>query len=671
MHRFLLLFILLTLILQAQEYPQKRVSLLLPWKHQFQFAGYYIAKELGYYKRVGIDLEIIEHDSSRDLTKDVINNRVEFGVGHSALLLEAENGIIFLTAIHQSSPLILLSKNRDDITSLKDITDKKIMLTEDQTQIASIYAMLHAEGIKDSTYKKIKTTYNPIDIVNGYADLMVAYTANEPFTLSEKDIKYTIFDPQDYGYDFYADILFTSQNLLTKDPKLVEDFRKATLQGWRYAYTHIDETIHIILKKYNTQNRTFKALRFEADTLKKLAFKKNINFGNINPDKLQEIATTYRLLGYKLPVKEVNYNKFIYDSSNDIQFFLKDQKDKSSFIYNFLHNEYFKKSLILLFIFLLFFLLFEYRIRKILKIKTTELLLKNKIFNKNICSLNVSKHGVINSVSSAYCKLCGYTKDELTNHTFQKVRDQETPKELYQDLWITISSGHSWSGEIKNIKKNGDPYWVEIIISPLVDTKGNILSYDAILVDISAQIMLHKFNEKLQEEVSKKTKELEKLANTDKLTGIYNRVKLDTTLEKSYSYFVEYQENFAIIIIDIDYFKRVNDTYGHQVGDEILIEITQIIQKSIRKSDILGRWGGEEFIIISAKTDAKSATIIAQNIRATVESFTFTRVGKLTISLGVADILSCSSIETTINQADSRLYEAKASGRNSVVGQYV
>jgi len=669
MYKYLLLFFLILGQLQAQTLPLKKVTLLLSWKHQFQFAGYYAAKELGYYKKYGIDLMIVEHNESINVTDDVANGSAQFGIGHSSLLLEAEKNIIFLAAIHQSSPLILLSKKCSYITTLEDIKYKKIMLTNDQKEIASIYAMLYAKGIKKDSYTQLKSTFNPLDIVNGYADFMVAYSANEPFTLQDKGINFTIFNPKDYGYDFYADILFTSKKTLQNDPKLVDTFRVASLEGWKYAYTHIPEVINIILKNYNTQNRTYEALLFEANTLKKLALKKDTNLGDINPNRLQEIATTYRLLGYDLPVKKMGYNALIYNPLKDFKFFLDKKEDKSSFIYNLLHNKYFKISFITLSLFVFLFLLLEYRMQKLLKKKTAEIKLKNEIFDKNICSANVSTLGVITFVSDAYCKLSGYRSDELVGEEFRKVRDTQTPKKFYQDLWITIISGHNWSGEIKNIKKNGDPYWINVVISPVFDKDNNILSFNSIVHDITAQKILHEFNDKLQEEVKKKTLELEKLATTDKLTGINNRVKIDENLQRSYKYFVEHQENFAIIIVDIDFFKKVNDTYGHLVGDEILIEVTQIILKNIRKSDILGRWGGEEFMVILANTDIKSSVTIAQDIRKAIETYSFSRVQNLSISAGVSDILSCSSLHNIIQQADTFLYKAKESGRNIVVSE--
>jgi len=261
------------------------ISLALSWKNQFQFAGYFVAKEKGFYKDAGLNVDIIEYDLQRDISQEIATLKYDFGVGHSSLILDKLNrglDIVMLAAINQSSPLVLLAKERLDIKTIVDIAGKKIMMSNDQTYIASINAMLSSANFKQNSFEVIPTSFNPIDLINGNADLMISYAPNEPFYLKEKGISYTIFDPKEYGYDFYSDILFTSAQMIQKDPKVVDDFYKATMKGWRYAYANMQESVEIIVDKYNTQNKSLKALLFEAEALKKLAFKEGVNFGDIN-----------------------------------------------------------------------------------------------------------------------------------------------------------------------------------------------------------------------------------------------------------------------------------------------------------------------------------------------------------------------------------------------------
>jgi len=666
--KLLLFSIFITISLQAQN---KNVSLVLPWKHQFQFAGYYVAKELGFYKNVGLDVEIKEFDTSIKISQDVVNQKYDFGVGHSFLILDKINrfpDIILLNAIHQSSPMVLLSKKRKDIKTIADIAGKKVMASHDQVDGAPINSMLFSNGLTKDSYTVIEPSFNVIDIINSKTDIMTSYSSNEPYTLEQKGVEYTIFDPKDYGYDFYSDILFTSKSMLNKNPKEVEKFRIASLEGWKYAYNHTDEAIEIILKKYNTQNRTKKALEFEAKTLKKLAFKDGVNFGEINPLKLKEITTSYRLLGLVNTKEKIDFDSFIYNFSIDYIFNKNSLEKKNSNWLEFIHNLYFKLFIFISIVIIFLTLYFRFRTEKLLKEKTVELILQNRIFNDNVCSSKTDLDGNITYVSDAFCKLTGYACEELISKKHNILKDSQTTQELYQDLWITIASGHIWRGELKNIKKDGSEYWINTIISPLLDNKSNIVAYESIIQDITLKKLLKGFNAKLEQEVKKQTQKLEKLAITDKLTTLYNRVKLDDDLASNYKHFQEFNENFTVIIIDIDFFKNVNDTYGHQVGDTVLCEISELIKRSVRSTDIVGRWGGEEFMIICPKTDINSAYEVAENIRKKIEVHDFSRVGKLTISAGVCDIASNKNLDSMVSKADTLLYDAKHSGRNAVHG---
>lgn len=160
---------------------------------------------------------------------------------------------------------------------------------------------------------------------------------------------------------------------------------------------------------------------------------------------------------------------------------------------------------------------------------------------------------------------------------------------------------------------------------------------------------------------------IEKLSQTDKLTQLHNRVKLDQTLTSEYERFCRYKIPFSIIIIDIDYFKSVNDTYGQNVGDSVLVEISQILSSHCRTTDVIGRWGGEEFLIISTETPLEGAITLASKLREEIDNFEFKVVKHKTISLGVSQIQEGESIDSLITRADKHLYEAKNNGRNQVV----
>ena len=293
--RIITLVSLLILSLNANE----KVSLQLQWKHQFQFAGFYVAKEKGFYKDVGLDVEIREYEYGMKIIEKVLSSEVDFALGRSSLILEKLHGkpIVLLNATFQSSPLALIALERPDLRFIKDFQNKKIMLTNDLEGIAAISSMMRVNDIKEENYTSVKQTFNIEDLLNGNTDLITGYISNEPYQLEQKDIPFTIFNPSDYGFNFYSDFLYTSLEYTTKHPKITENFQKASLKGWEYAFSHIDESVSILMKKYNSQNRTREALLYEAEVLKSLAYKDGATLGEIKDNRLKEIASIYRLLG--------------------------------------------------------------------------------------------------------------------------------------------------------------------------------------------------------------------------------------------------------------------------------------------------------------------------------------------------------------------------------------
>lgn len=179
-------------------------------------------------------------------------------------------------------------------------------------------------------------------------------------------------------------------------------------------------------------------------------------------------------------------------------------------------------------------------------------------------------------------------------------------------------------------------------------------------------ILMHSFNSMAQT-IQQNINHLEKVSITDSLTKLYNRRALNKTLDGESYKFKRYKHNCSIILIDIDYFKQVNDTYGHDVGDVVLKEFSSILANNIRISDTLGRWGGEEFLIICPNTKVEEVRIVAQSLRQKIEKFDFSTVGSKTASFGTSQFQEGLTVEEVIIKADEALYKAKEQGRNCVV----
>lgn len=161
-------------------------------------------------------------------------------------------------------------------------------------------------------------------------------------------------------------------------------------------------------------------------------------------------------------------------------------------------------------------------------------------------------------------------------------------------------------------------------------------------------------------------KQMEQLAVTDKLTNLYNRFKIELLVDEEIQRALRYKRFFSIILADVDKFKNVNDSCGHLIGDKVLKDFSKILKEKVRKSDIVGRWGGEEFLIILPETNINEAKKVAEYLREQIENFEFEVVKNKTSSFGVTSYRENDSIESIINRVDMALYKAKESGRNQV-----
>ncbi|WP_031347831.1 ABC transporter substrate-binding protein [Sulfurimonas hongkongensis] len=310
----LLVFFSTFLFASAKE----KVSLQLMWVDQFQFAGYYMAKEKGFYEEAGLEVEIKKFAKETNTVEEVMSSRATYGVGRSSLIRTRSEGekVVLLSAIFQSSPFVLITKDITKIKSIKDFRGKKIMLTKDASDAASIRAMIMSSGVKESELEILSHSFNFDDLLDGKVDLYAGYTTNETFILQEKNIPYRVFSPKDEGFDFYSDILFTSQKELEKHPQRVERFRDASLRGWRYAFENIEESIELIHEKYNPANKSLEALRYEAKELKKLAFEDNTKFGEIKEERVHRILDIYKILGFAKD--KIDMDEFIFSKSSNV-----------------------------------------------------------------------------------------------------------------------------------------------------------------------------------------------------------------------------------------------------------------------------------------------------------------------------------------------------------------
>lgn len=297
---------------------------------------------------------------------------------------------------------------------------------------------------------------------------------------------------------------------------------------------------------------------------------------------------------------------------------------------------------------------------------------KKAVDESNIVSKTTPK-GVITYVNRQFCKISGYSEDELLGQPHNIVRHPEMSKEAFRDMWETIKAKKTWKGVVKNLKKDGGTYIVDTTIVPIVDVDGDIIEYIGIRHDITelevAKEQLKLLNFAMKKKVNELydiTQNLEQQASTDVLTGIFNRYKFDEMFDIEVKRAKLNKTPLSLILFDIDHFKDINDTFGHNIGDKALMEVTKVVTKSIKRADVFARWGGEEFAVLAIHTELGGAVSLAEKLRIEVESMHFEPTTGITSSFGVAQFQDSDNMEDLLKRADDALYLAKKNGRNRV-----
>jgi diguanylate cyclase (GGDEF)-like protein/PAS domain S-box-containing protein len=292
----------------------------------------------------------------------------------------------------------------------------------------------------------------------------------------------------------------------------------------------------------------------------------------------------------------------------------------------------------------------------------------------------IDKNGIIQWVNQAWVTLTGFTKEETIGQNPRIIKSEKHDLAFYKDLWGTILSGKVWHGELINKRKSGSLYYEEQTITPVLDGQGNIINFIAIKIDITERKLreaeLSRTKEKLEAanlELQIAFKHERHLAHTDVLTGVNNRRHLFDLAGHEFDVARRYQQPLSVIMFDLDHFKQINDTFGHAIGDQMLESVTQIACAQLRDTDIIGRYGGEEFVIVMPVTSAQQAYLLAERVRTRVSGIrveTTNGPATITLSLGIAEIIhepQDKLVKNVIRRADEALYIAKRAGRNRTV----
>ena len=270
----------------------------------------------------------------------------------------------------------------------------------------------------------------------------------------------------------------------------------------------------------------------------------------------------------------------------------------------------------------------------------------------------------IMKANESYARMRGKTVEQLIGKRCYEILQNRN--DVCEDCSVkeTFESSRPNAKEKLVSFSGGSHVWIEIFTHPVFDENGNVTS----VIEYTRDVTKRKRAEAERDILVDK---LQYLSRTDDLTGLLNRRALIEKLEDEVRRTQRYKTHLSILICDIDYFKEINDSYGHDTGDRVLQIVSNLFKESLRSIDIIGRYGGDEFLVILPETSMDAAKEIAERIRSTIDNFRWEREGKeairTTLSLGVAEFdIDKETIDDLIKRADNALYMAKGGGRNRV-----
>ncbi len=279
-----------------------------------------------------------------------------------------------------------------------------------------------------------------------------------------------------------------------------------------------------------------------------------------------------------------------------------------------------------------------------------------KIISQHIMLSKTDLNGVITEASEALCSISGYSLDEMIGQPHSIVRHPDTEDAVFADMWEKITNGKTWQGELKNRHKDGSHFWVDIIVTPDFNDNGTIIGYSSFWHDAS-----HK-------------KRMELMSITDTLTGLYNRRHFASIFEEERLRAKRDNKMFAFLMMDLDFFKKYNDTYGHQAGDEVLRSTAQAMHDTFKRGgDFCFRLGGEEFGIFYSTENEVDCDRLAEKLCQNIENMKIVHTNNkaseyVTTSIGLVVVKPDEKIDMDkiISLSDDELYKAKGTGRNRV-----
>lgn len=271
----------------------QKVSLQLSWKYQFEFAGYIAAKEKGFYRNAGLDVELKEYKDGMNIVDEVLSHRADFGLYNSSVLLEYLKGrpLVLISSFFKRSAVVLLTQ--PNIKSAKDLKNKTVATYKRNDFTLNFKPYLNGYGMSLDDIKIVHPSSKTEAFVAGKIDAMAAFITQEPYKLDELGKKYNILNPSNDNLFILQEELFTSSDELKKHEQRVYAFKKATIKGWEYALSHRNEIARIIHEKYGVKT-SLKELEYEAEAINKLILPFIYDVGTVDVNFLNKQAKFFK-----------------------------------------------------------------------------------------------------------------------------------------------------------------------------------------------------------------------------------------------------------------------------------------------------------------------------------------------------------------------------------------
>jgi len=605
------------------------VTLQLKWLHQFQFAGYYAAIEQGYYQQAGLEVTLIEAEPGTDTIQRVLDGHADFGVGTSELLLHYHQGkpLVVLAAIMQHSPLALAALSKSGATNIHQLAAEPMMIEPNSLELLGY---LKKEGVDIRQLNLVEHSFGVDELLSGEVKSLSVYITDEPYLFAEKGLEVQYFQPITAGIDFYGDNLFTRQTLLNQRPDLVEAFRQASLKGWQYAMQHPQQMVELIYNRYS-QRKTQENLLFEAEKMRELMRPDLVELGYMNPGRWQHIAQVYAQLDL-LP-KDIEIEGLLYQTPD-----LAYQKIKQQLFY---------ASLAILFIGLLaglFYRLFYLANRRKKRFEAL-------FIHAPTSLIEIDQQGTILHWNHEAQNTFHYSEHEaIGQNVFDLLVANEAKAKVKALIAQTFEHNSLTYSENENRCKNGETLlclWTNMPIDLGTSHSKRIL---CMARDITQEKHM--------------AQQLYQAAHYDALTGLPNRRLMLDLLKQVITQANKQQTALAILFIDLNGFKAINDTHGHQVGDEVLKIVAKRIPQTLQQTDLFGRLSGDEFlVVINPVTDATAIQTQIETIRHSLAQPMQTDQHTLHISASIGVSLypqDAQDIEQLVRIADQSMYKVKA-----------